>query len=142
MVVLNDLSELMRFRPGSGRDLTDVEHQARFSGLSFGCRYEKDAARVEFEVAIEVQRGPSMPGNRAGFQYFAAVTNPAGQIVSKEIFDADVEFKGNQTRVIMADELVQRIPMLDRATGPNWSVLLGLQLTDEQRDYIKRRQTR
>jgi hypothetical protein len=42
----------------------------------------------------------------------------------------------------MADELIQRIPMLDRATGPNWNVLLGFQLTDEQRDWIKRRQTR
>jgi hypothetical protein len=142
VVVLNDLSELVRFRPGPGRDLTDVEHQARFSGLSFGCRYEKDNARVEFEISIEVQRGPSLPTSKASFQYFAAVTNPAGQIVSKEVFDADVEFKGNQTRLVMADELIQRIPMLDRATGPNWNVLLGFQLTDEQRDWIKRRQTR
>ena len=142
VVVLNELSELVRFRPGQGRDLTDVEIQARFSGLSFGCRYDRDSAQVQVDLEIEAQRGPAMPANKAGFQYFAAVTNPAGQIVAKEIFDAEVEFKGNSSRVILADELIQRIPMLDRSTGPNWSVLLGLQLTDEQRDWIKRRQSR
>jgi len=142
VVVLNELSELVRFRPGRGRDLTDVEIQARFSGLSFGCRYDKEAAQVQVDVEIEAQRGPAMPASKAGFQYFAAVTNPAGQIVAKEIFDAEVEFKGNSTRLILADELVQRIPMLDRGTGPNWRVLLGLQLTDEQRDWVRQRQAR
>jgi hypothetical protein len=142
VAVLNELAELVRFRPGPGRDLTDVELQARFSGLSFGCRYDKEAVSVEFEVEIEATRGPAMPAGKAAFQYFAAVTNPAGEIIAKETFDADVEFKGNVTRLILGEELVQRIPMIDRNTGPTWGVLLGFQLTDEQRAWIRRRQSR
>lgn len=142
VAVLGELAELVRFRPGAGRDLTDVELQAKFAGLSFGCRYNKDAMSVEIDVQLEAVRGPAMTASRAEFQYFAAVTNPAGEVIAKEIFSSDVEFKGNTTRLVFADELVQRIPMLDRTTSPNWSVLLGLQLTDEQRDWLKRRQAR
>jgi hypothetical protein len=142
VAVLNELSELTRFRPGPGRDLTDVELEARFAGLSFGCRYEKTAVSVEFDLEIEARRGPALAAPKAEFQYFAAVTNPAGEIVSKETFDADIEFKGNTTRVVLGDELIQRIPLVDTSTAPNWSILIGLQLTDEQRDWIKRRGAR
>jgi hypothetical protein len=139
VAVLNELSELVRFRPGSGRDLTDVEFEAKFSGLSYGCRYDRESVNVQVEVEIEAARGPAMAQGKDGFQYFAAITNPAGDIVAKETFNTELEFKGNNTRLVISDELTQRIPMLDRTTGPNWSVLLGLQLTDEQRAWMKGR---
>jgi hypothetical protein len=142
VAVLNELSELVRFRPGPGRDLTDVELQAKFAGLSFGCRYEKTAVSVEFDLEIEAMRGPALAAPKAEFQYFAAVTNPAGEIVSKETFDAEFEFKGNTTRLVLGDELVQRIPLIDITTAPKWSILIGLQLTDEERDWVKRRGAR
>jgi len=142
VAVLNELSELVRFRPGPGRDLTDVEFQAGFSGLSFGCLYDRQAVTVEVELQIETTRGPAMSASKGGFQYFAAVTNPAGDIVAKETFDAEVEFKGNATRLVVADELTQRIPLVDRASGPGWTILLGLQLTDEQRDWVRQRRSR
>ncbi|MSP48010.1 MAG: hypothetical protein EXQ95_01660 [Alphaproteobacteria bacterium] len=142
VAVLGELGELVRFRPGAGRDLTDIEFQAKFSSFAFGCRYDKEAVSVEVDLELEASRGPAMAAGRTTFQYFAAVTNPAGEIVAKETFNAEVEFKGNTTRLVVADELVQRIPLLDRSTGPSWNVLLGLQLTDEQRDWARRRQTR
>ena len=142
VAVLGELAEFVRFRPGQGRDLTDVELEARFSSLAFGCRYDKQSVSVEIELEIEAARGPAMSQNKSGFQYFAAVTNPAGEIVAKEAFNADVEFKGNITKLVVADELTQRIPIIDRTSAPNWSILLGLQLTDEQRDWIRRRQKR
>lgn len=142
VAVLGDLAELVRFRAGGGRDLTDVEFSAKFSSFAFGCRYEKDSVTVEIDVEIDAGRGPAMSQSKTAFQYFAAVTNPAGEIVAKEPFNAEVEFKGNTTKLVVADELVQRIPLIDRTTGPNWSVLLGMQLTDEQREWARRRQTR
>jgi hypothetical protein len=142
VAVLDELAELVRFRSGAGRDLTDIELQARFSGFAFGCRYDRTAVTVEIDLSIEATRGPATPASKASFQYFAAVTNPAGEIVAKEIFDAEVEFKGNATRLVVADELAQRIPLIDRTTGPNWSVLLGLQLTEDQRDWVRQRRVR
>ena len=142
VAVLGDLSELVRFRPGAGRDLTDVELQAKFDNFAFGCRYDKDAVVVEIDVQIEATRGPALPANRTSFEYFAAITNPAGDIVAKEPFAADLEFKGNTTKVMVADELAPRIPLIDRTSGANWSILLGLQLTDEQRDWIRRQRGR
>jgi hypothetical protein len=139
VAVLNELSELVRFRPGTGRDLTDVEMEAKFTGLSYGCRYDRQAVHVEIEVEIEAARGPAMPQSKGAFQYFAAVTNPAGEIVAKETFGTEVEFKGNATRLVVSDELAQRIPLLDRTTATSWSVLIGLQLTDEQRAWAKGR---
>ncbi len=142
VAVLGELAELVRFRPGAGRDLTDVELQAKFSTLASGCRYDKQSVETEIDIEVEAVRGPAMGQNKATFQYFAAVTNPAGEIVAKETFDATVEFKGNATRLVVADQLTPRIPLADRNSGPNWGILLGLQLTDEQREWIRRRRSR
>ncbi len=142
VAVLGELAELVRFRPGTGRDLTDVELQAKFSTLAFGCKYDKQSVEIEIDLEVEAARGPAMAQGKASFQYFAAVTNPAGEIVAKEPFDATIEFKGNATKLVVADVLTQRIPLIDRNSGPNWTILLGLQLTDEQREWIRRRQTR
>lgn len=142
VVVLGELAELVRFRPGAGRDLTDVELQAKFSTLASGCRYDKQSVETEIDIEVEATRGPALGPGKTSFVYFAAITNPAGEIVAKEPFDAALEFKGNTTRLVVADQLTQRIPLVDRTSGPNWTILLGLQLTDEQREWIRRRQTR
>ena len=57
VAVLGDLAELVRFRAGGGRDLTDVEFSAKFSSFAFGCRYEKDSVTVEIDVEIDAGRG-------------------------------------------------------------------------------------
>lgn len=142
VAVLSELSELIRFRPGPGRDLTDVELQAKFAGFAFGCRYEKDAVAIEIDIQIEATRGPALAANRTAFEYFVAVTNPAGEITAKEAFSADLEFKGNTTKLVVADELAPRIPLIDRTSGVNWGILLGIQLTDEQRDWSRRQKSR
>ena len=142
VAVLSELAELVRFRPGADRDLTDVALEVKFDRFNFGCRYDKQAVSVEVELSLEATRGPAMAQPKTTFDYFAAITNPAGEIVAKETFTAEIEFKGNATRLIIADELVQRIPLIDRNSGPDWGVLLGLQLTDEQREWIRRRRTR
>ncbi len=142
VAVLGELAELVRFRPGAGRDLTDVELQVKFSTLASGCRYDKQSVETEIDIEVEAGRGPAMGQSKATFQYFAAVTNPAGEIVAKETFDAMVEFKGNTTRLVVADQLTPRIPLADRNSGPNWGILLGLQLTDEQREWIRQRRSR
>jgi hypothetical protein len=142
VAVLNDLSHLTRFREGPGRDLTDIVLEAQFSGLAFGCKFDKQSVTVEIDVQIEAARGPALPQSKARFEYFAAVTNPTGEIVSKEPFTAEVEFKGNTTRLVVADELAQRIPLLDRASAAGWSVLLGLQLTEAENEWAKQRKAR
>src|SRR5688572_25720437 len=69
VAVLNELAELVRFRPGPGRDLTDVELEAKFSGLSYGCSYDRQSVNVQVEVEIEMARGPAMAQGKDGFQY-------------------------------------------------------------------------
>lgn len=142
VAVLSDLSTLTRFRDGPGRDLTDVQIEAQFSGLAFGCKFDKDSVTIEIDVQIEATRGPALAQPKARFEYFAAVTNPAGEIVAKEPFVAEVEFKGNVARLVVADELAQRIPLIDRASSPGWSVLLGLQLTEAEAEWARQRKAR
>ena len=63
------------------------------------------------------------------------VFEKAGEVVAKEIFDADVEFKGNATRVVVADELTQKIPLIDRNTvvAPGQA---GIQIGDVARPTV------
>lgn len=142
VVVLSDLSTLTRFREGPGRDLTDVQLEAQFSGLGFGCKFDKQGVTIDIDVQLDAARGPALAQPKARFEYFAAVTNPVGEIVAKEPFVAEVEFKGNTTRLVVADELTQRIPLIDRASAPGWSVLLGLQLTEAEAEWVRQRKAR
>jgi hypothetical protein len=139
VVVLQDLSRFVQYRDGPGRDLVDVTLEGAIVGLSPACRYDRRGVALEIRVQIEARRGPANAAGKGAFQYFAAITDPDGQILAKQIFDTDVEFRGNVTRVAIDDEIAPQIPLADRKLGAAYAVLLGFQLTEEQIGRGRRR---
>lgn len=131
-------ADLVVFRPGPGRDITDVMYEAQVTGYTGDCQRRKgeNTVKVTLQPTFTVTRGPAWTGGSKDITYFVAVPayypNPAG----KQVFSIPFSFPaGNMTSVILRDEKVTLdLPSADAQTRPP-AIYIGFQLTPEQLDY-------
>jgi hypothetical protein len=137
----SDISTLTRFRPGGGRDLTDVEFQAELLGYSGSCKYEKNKLTITINVGFGVSRGPAA-GRDARFEYFVAIPKLYPAKAAKQDFDVAYPFPQGQARGEFKDEVEIDIPLAERNTGPSNEIYIGLQLTAEELEYNRKQRER
>jgi hypothetical protein len=137
----SDISTLTRFRPGSGRDLTDIEFQAELLGYSGSCKYEKTKLTITLNVGLAVSRGPAS-GREARFNYFVAIPKLYPSPAAKVDFDVAYPFQSGQGRGEFKDEVQIDIPFTDRTTVPSNEIYIGLQLTAEELEYNRKQRER
>lgn len=131
-------ADLVAFRAGPGRDLTDVLYEAQVTGYTGDCERGKGETtiKVTLQPTFTINRGPAWPGGQGEITYFVAVPayypNPAG----KQVFSIPFAFpSGTMTAVVLRDEKVTlEIPMPDAAARPP-AIYVGFQLTPEQLEY-------
>lgn len=141
-IFLKDLSDLIRYRPGStGRDLTDVELRARLVALNGRC----EAGSVEgmldtqVQISIEMFRGPGMQGRMTDVPVFLAVLD-GEEIINKQIFPVQFEFPANVDRATIATPpMVLVLPVAPGKSGASYTIVAGFQLTPEDRANNARR---
>ena len=136
VMMLGGAQQVTVFRPGPGRDLTDVLYAGEIIGLQPVCEYDDDGyVDVEVAIAMILSRGPAMEGDIGRFEYFVVVTDPEDRVLAKEIFAIDVEFPAALTRVAVTEEVGQRIFFRNRPDASGHRVIVGFQLTREQLEY-------
>ena len=138
VLIPEDSAQLVVFKQGSGRDLTDILVQAEFEGFLGSCTYDTDNQAVEVRLSpfVLVSRGPASDGSAFGLEYFVALAAPDGEILNKQVFDARFTLPDGLMRGRVRDEeieLTARLP--DLFQGPDYTVYMGFQLTREQLDY-------
>jgi len=130
------------YRPGPGRDLTDVAFDVQIGDIAFDCSYDFDDAGNSVTVGLNVlfvaQRGPAAEQNRIEVPYFVAVTNPNRHILAKKLFTLEMVFEGNAVRAQAVEELAQTIPFPVGANGSAYKSFIGLQLTPAQLNDLRR----
>lgn len=133
--VLSDARALVKFQPGPGRDLTDIEYQAQVSGLEQRCKTKKkgDAARVALSLRFSASLGPAARSDRLTVPYFVAVTQ-GERILSKESFTTDLRFEKNARHADAAEE-IKRLDLPATAEPEPLEILVGIQLTPEEVAY-------
>jgi len=140
--VLQDPGTITKFKPGPGRDITDILFQAGFSGVTGDCEIAETDVAIDFAVQITAQRGPADTEKRAAMSIFMAVQDPDRQILSREAFDIEIPFDGNQTRVVYADEFEGRIPLPAGQAADGYTVFLGFVLTREELQFNREQEVR
>jgi hypothetical protein len=120
---------------GGGHDLTDVEFEAAIRDPLLACRYDDDAVESLLTVNLLAVRGPADEDRLIRLSYFVAISNQDKKILAREEFAVDVEFEGNQTRVLVTEEVEPRIPLQPGETGVDYQIFLGLRLTPEELAY-------
>jgi len=140
IIIVKDTSELTTFRPGAGRDLTDVVLDAKISRYDGSCETSLERDRsgtvsVDLQLFFEANRGPANDTGEGKFSYYVAIADRAGKILAKKVFDTSFAFEGNRTRLAAMEELTQEIPLRTDQLGEDFDVFVGFQLTAEQLDY-------
>ncbi len=127
----------MEFRPGPGRDPTDVVLEVEIAGIGTGCDFSSrnTVVTVSTNIGITATRGPASQGEAVGsVNYFIAVLDRQQTILQKRVFDASIKLPVGTRRGGVADQTVQTIPLDGRRSG-EYEILVGLQLTEEQLRY-------
>ena len=138
VLIPEDSSQLVIFREGPGRDLTDILVQAEFEGFLGSCTYDVDNRAVELRLSpfVLVSRGPASDGSAFSLDYFVALAAPDGEILNKRVFEARFTLPDGLVRGRVRDEEVEltaRLP--DLFEGPDYTVYMGFQLTRGQLEY-------
>lgn len=143
-LILADADSLTRFREGAGRDLIDVDFNARFANVVSECEYDVDKTKagkmtVRVTSAFAVERGPSNRTRKASLNYFVTLTDDRREPVAKSEFAVGVEFPPNVTRQVLADTPIElKVPIRAGQSGRNFTVYVGFQLTEAELDHNRR----
>jgi hypothetical protein len=140
--MVDETSQLTRFRPGPGRDLTDVQFEAEVTGYTGSCEYADRKLTIQINVAFAVTRGPANENRQAKFEYFVAVPKLFPSPAGKRIFDVALQFPQNQRRAQFEDEIELDVPIANKAAGPSNEVYIGLQLSPEELEFNRKRRER
>lgn len=146
-MILDQAKALTLFRPGPGRDLTDVTFDLRITNLEGDCGYEfndeaSDVVDIAYLVMIEARRGPAAEGKSVTVPYFIAVTDPSRNVVAKQVFDVTLTFEDSAQRARFADEIRQNIPIAEGALGTEYETFVGFQYSRDQLEDTRRLQGR
>lgn len=137
--VVGDLSRLVKFRDGPGRDLSDVLYSARIDDVKSSCKYDKTGVTIDMIVSLVGERGRAGAGAaKSDVSYFVAITDRTQNIVAKRVFTSPFEFSDAGSATI-SDELDQRIPLAPTAPGSDHTLIVGFQLTPEEIDFNAKR---
>jgi hypothetical protein len=141
--ILSDAAKMTRFRPGNGRDITDVQLQAELTSYHGSCQYDAKAKQmnVVLRIGVDAQLGPGATSRNTDLAYFVALPAFYPKPQAKQIMSVPLAFPKNTDHVRYTDEEVRiSFPVADLKELGKYSVILGLQLTPEEVEY-NRRQT-
>lgn len=147
--LLQDADTLARYRPGPGRDITDIVVEAEIKAFRGSCGYvEEDgkftSVNLLLKLQFDVSRGPANRTPISDVSYFVAVPKFYPKPAGRSDFAMRVRFPPNVDELTaVSEEIEVSIPLRDGARGPEINVILGFALTPSQlEENRRRRQTR
>ena len=136
--ILADAAKLTRFRPGPGRDVTDMVVQAEVSSYHGSCFYNSEAKTmsIDIQVGINAQKGAALVDNKVEVAYFVAIPAFFPEPQAKAVLPVTLEFPKNSHAVRLTDEqLAITIPVKDVKELGGYEVFLGFQLEPAELEY-------
>ena len=143
--LLQDADKVTVYRPGPGRDITDILYEAKLTGFTGECEYlGEDGIFQEVVVSVrakfDLARGPADSRRIADLYYFVAVPEFFPAPEGKKQFERRVGFPKGRDNITFKDDFVEiRIPLTKDRKGPGSSVYIGFHLTQDQLKHNRRR---
>jgi hypothetical protein len=137
-VILADAKRITQFRPGPGRDLTDIEFEGEIARISGACAYGKRDLTVTLVADLVATRGPAARGEQATLPFFVAIADEARNVVAKQVFESAIPVPRGQRRAGVREEIEQVIPLSPDEPAPYYEIVVGFQLSPEQLEQNRR----
>jgi hypothetical protein len=139
--ILADAAHLTQFRPGEGRDITDVQLQAEITSYHGTCDYDwdKQIMTVSLQVGIDADRGAGAKERQANLSYFVAIPAFFPSADAKSVIPVPLTFPSNTDRIRYVDDQVDlAIPIKKLSDMSKYEIFIGFQLDQDQIDYNRR----
>ena len=143
VAVLDQASSLTKFASG-GAGPNDVSVDAEMVGVEIDCLYRGDqSATLESNLAMEItaRRGPAMRGQAIEVQYFVAITDRSGNVLSKRVFPLRLDF-GSRSTLRLKEHTWQQYQLRDGSSGSSFEIWTGFQLSDEELKFNREQRAR
>lgn len=134
--IVPDLDSYSEFTDNAAPTARTLVSQARMTEIQSKCEYGPQSVTVDIKLLFDGALGPQGGAGGApnySYPFFVAITSPAGTILAKEIFAANMTYNG-QTQGYQ-ESMRQIIPITSKEAGQYYKVLAGFQLTPEQLAY-------
>jgi hypothetical protein len=138
--ILADASELTRFRAGPGRDITDIELQAKVADYHGACEYDKNShtMHVALKVGLDLQRGAAYVAGPHSLQYFISVPTFFPYDGAKKVMTVNVDFPRNRDQLHLTDDEVElNFPVRNVRELERYEVFIGLQMDEAELQYTR-----
>ena len=142
--LLEDADKMTVYRPGTGRDITDIVYEAKLLGFFGDCEYVgEDGVFHEVVVSLRAKfklaRGPADSTRIAELKYFVAIPEFFPAPEGKRQFVRRVRFPIGRNNITINDDFVEiRIPLTKDRKGPESRVYIGFDLTQDQLNQNRR----
>ncbi|HSZ73881.1 MAG TPA: hypothetical protein VK779_03600 [Rhizomicrobium sp.] len=139
--ILADASHMVVFRVNAPHDPSGELYTVDVDSVKTDCKLNEDAQTATSSLDINFHANRTPDGQPAQYlvPYFVAVTGPDGRILHKERFTVMASFEANQASAAFTDHIGAAIIKPDRGkTPPDYQLLTGLQLTQDQLDYNRK----
>jgi hypothetical protein len=137
--VPRESASMTLFRPGDGRDLTDVIFSGGVQNTKLACTYSSDGATMTLGVVIGGELGPASKTRTTTVPYFIAIVDPDRNIVAKQIYNVTLNFPPNVSQARLYDETEEKIPLPKNISAERYGIAVGMQLTPDQLEYNRQR---
>ncbi len=131
IAALPGAGDLALYRPGGGRDLTDVELEGTILSASGACRDGEKSGTVEADLTMQMrfQRGPAAPTRQANLPYFVGLAR-GDAILNKAIRTIRVTFPANvDVATVTTRPLQVIIPVGADRSAAAYQIWVGFQQT-------------
>lgn len=137
--IIADAANLVKFRQGPGRDLTDINFESTMANVKLVCKsyVDKETGKGTVEVSVTVHfsasRGPANRNRKARFIYFIRIVDSAGKILYGENIPLTIGFPGNRTQIQFRGEpIVLEIPVTAKRSTDSFTIFTGFKLNPEE----------
>ncbi len=144
--VVADAANVVKFRDGPGRDLTDVTYEGEIIGVQLACTSDVDRKTltgtmdIDVTVRFDATRGPANRDRKARFDYFIRVLDPNRKILIGEDLVVVIDFPGNKTRLkFRSQPLTFEIPITAKWPRTYYRIFAGLKLSREELGFNRKR---
>lgn len=137
--ILEDLQELVRFKPGMGTDISQAQFHVKLNTFSGICDIDKEEITLTINLDMTAIRGAALVQVNTQFALRVWILDRQKRVLTRHRFPILAKFEGRDSRIDYSHEFDVIIPQRKDHAPPDWLVYLGLELSKEELAYNRRR---
>ena len=137
VLLLDGAERTSAYRAGAEPRPDELRYIAALTDLASTCRYADQGVEIDLTFNLTAERGPAFSNAPEEVSYFIATLAPDGQILTKDLYPAELDFEEGYAGAIWSEELTLLIRSVTPAQGADYTLYVGFQLDDAE---LRRRQ--